>query len=72
MKTIVEVFKTNVEQESEAKLLLQKLAKRFPACRINFDLSDCDKILRVQGSVIQPNKIIELLSRNDFKCALLD
>ena len=46
---MVEVFKTNVRSIRKAKLIIQKLAEEFPAHKINFDLSDCDRILRVAG-----------------------
>ena len=49
---MVEVFKTNVQSTREAKRIIQKLAEEFPKHKINFDLSDCDRILRVQGNTI--------------------
>jgi hypothetical protein len=53
---MVEVFKTNVRSIRKAKLIIQKLAEEFPAHNINFDLNDCDKILRVQGKIFHPKK----------------
>ena len=47
--TTVEVFKTTVEKPSEAGLIVEKLQQRFPYYRINFDLADCDRILRVEA-----------------------
>ncbi len=46
----VEVFKTNVEKKSQSKMLLGVLHETFPSLKINFDLSDCDKVLRVEGA----------------------
>jgi len=62
---IVEVFKTNVDCYKEAGLLTA-LCKQFPGFRINFDLEDCDRILRVQGKDISTEEIIRLL--NDYDC----
>jgi hypothetical protein len=45
----VEVFKTSVEHSNEAKELLKILQTHFPECSFNFDLDDCDRILRAQG-----------------------
>lgn len=45
---MVEVFKTNVKKQRQAKLLLKKLGQEFPTYLFNFDLEDCDKILRVE------------------------
>lgn len=69
---MVEVFKTNVTEENEAARLLSLLINQLPACIINFDLQDCDNILRVKGDAIPINAIIELVNSNGFDCALLD
>ena len=69
---MVEVFKTNVGSISNAKLIIQKLAEEFPAHKINFDLDDCDKILRVQGSDISPEKITQLLISENYQCQALE
>ena len=69
---MVEVFKTNVTEENEAARLLSLLINQLPACIINFDLQDCDNILRVKGDAIPINSIIELVNSNGFDCALLD
>jgi hypothetical protein len=69
---MVEVFKTNVTEENEADRLLSLLTNQIPACKINFDLQDCDNILRVKGDAIPITAIIELVNNNGFECALLD
>ena len=68
---MVEVFKTNV-QEHMAIALLGALSAAFPHCRINFDLEDCDRILRVEGSNICNETIIQLLNAHEFHCEVLD
>lgn len=45
---MVEVFKTNVEELYVANMLIEQMQKEFPAYKVNFDLSDCDRILRVE------------------------
>jgi hypothetical protein len=45
---IVEVFKTNVCTRRYANRLLNQIHKTFTGYDANFDLDDCDKILRVQ------------------------
>ncbi|MDB5151341.1 MAG: hypothetical protein JWR54_92 [Mucilaginibacter sp.] len=69
---MVEVFKTDVRQRRQAKFLLGILQKRFPLFRINFDLEDCDKILRVEGENIQQEKIARLIIENGYQCHILD
>ncbi len=41
---IVEVFKTNVQKESEKNYVIAVIQNQFPDYKINFDLEDCDKI----------------------------
>ena len=67
----VEVFKTNVDKPRKARQLVTKLGAHFPQCKINFDLQDCDKILRVQGKEIRPEKIAELLGQHGYHCEIL-
>jgi tRNA G26 N,N-dimethylase Trm1 len=67
----IEVFKTNVMRQKQAKTILNKLKKQFNDFKINFDLSDCDKVLRVQGISISPEKIIDLMKANGYQCEVL-
>ncbi len=63
---MIEVFKTNVKKVSHAKMLVDQIHKIFEDHEANFDLEDCDKILRVKcrAGFIQPSVFISLL--NDF------
>ncbi len=69
---MVEIFRTNVEKISESKILLHKLLRHFPEHKINFDLNDWDKILRVQGKDISVEKIIQLLNKENYQCKVLE
>ena len=69
---MVEVFKTNVYEEGRSIILLQKLFEYFPDNKINFDLQDCDKILRVEGKNILSEKIMEILKEEGHLCEILD
>lgn len=69
---MVEIFKTNVEETSESILLLQKLSGHFPTCKINFDLNDWDRILRVQGEDISVEKIIQVMNKENYQCIVLE
>lgn len=46
---MVEVFKTSVQDPMQAKIVKQLLLKQNPSLEINFDLEDCDKILRIKN-----------------------
>lgn len=69
---MVEVFKTNIEEDDLAKQLATKLLVHFPQCKINFDLQDCDKILRVEGRQIRSEKIVEVINTSGYQCQVLE
>ncbi len=69
---MIEIFKTNVYEVEKSNIIFQKLHKHFPKNKINFDLQDCDKILRVEGNNILPEKIIEILNAEGHICEVLD
>lgn len=71
MKSMIEVFKTNVLKQGQAKTLLKILQKHFNEFKINFDLSDCDKVLRVQGNSISPEEIIGIVNAYGYQCEVL-
>ena len=69
---MVEVFKTNVQKKAQSKMLLCILSEAFPSFKINFDLSDCDKVLRVEGDNMEALRIIILVREHGFNCEVLD
>lgn len=68
---MIEVFKTNVQEVDQSIMIVGKLLEHFPTSIVNFDLEDCDKILRVHASSISNHKIIELLNSYGFHCEVL-
>ncbi|KRD09084.1 hypothetical protein ASE21_14640 [Flavobacterium sp. Root901] len=68
---MIEVFKTNVQEVEQSILIVGKLLEHFPNSAINFDLEDCDKILRINASAISNHKVIELLNLHGFDCEAL-
>lgn len=68
---MIEVFKTNVHGEVQSRMLISKLLEQFPASKINFDLEDCDKVLRIEGRYFCAKRIIELLKLNGHYCEVL-
>jgi len=69
---MVEVFKTNVRKKAQSKMLLGMLYEAFPWFKINFDLSDCDKVLRIEGDNIEAATIMILVKERGFNCEPLD
>jgi hypothetical protein len=70
---MVEVFKTNVQHPEHANMLIHHLHESFGHYRVNFDLDDCDKILRVQSKAgnVEPDFVIELLRDFGFSAEVL-
>ncbi len=70
---MIEVFKTNVKEDCHANLLVDQIHKIFEGHEANFDLEDCDKILRVKcrSGFIQPSKFIRLLNDFGFQAEVL-
>jgi hypothetical protein len=68
---MVEVFKTNVQKVYQADMLVNALLQFFPDSIINFDLDDCDKILRIEGSSIITERVMMLIKQNGYQCRLL-
>ena len=68
---MVEVFKTNITDKEQADKIVQQLQVYLPAAKINFDLDDCDNILRVESPHISLSDITELVAAMGFYCEAL-
>lgn len=55
---MIEIFKTNVREKQEADEIVSLLLKRNPEFKINFDLEDCDNILRIEGIGVKAGTIM--------------
>jgi len=72
-KMIVEVFKTNVTDAEVANKIVSDLTFHLPDSKVNFDLSDCDNILRIESSKeIHIESITEHLVRWGYFCEVLE
>ncbi len=68
---MIEVFKTNIQNGEDAQQVERVLLHHLPPMRINFDLDDCDRILRIEAEVISIHEIIRLLTSMNFLCEVL-
>ena len=68
---MVEVFKTNVEQVEHSEMLIDQIINQIPNSQINFDLEDCDKILRIEAESVSNQLIIEILHQNGYRAEVL-
>ena len=65
---MIEVFKTDVGTQKQAGKILTQLSIKYPSAKINFDLDDCDKILRIESETKITQSIIKLLQDKGFYC----
>jgi hypothetical protein len=68
----IEIFRTDVSDERQAQQLKEMLHLHFPSSRINFDLADCDKVLRIEGADFTIEKVLLLVSGRGVACTILD
>jgi hypothetical protein len=70
---MVEVFKTNVCDHVNAAILVAKIHDAFRGYSANFDLDDCDKILRIEcnSDCIQTTYVIKLLKDFGYAAQVL-
>ena len=66
------VFKTSVKTKTQIKKLNPHINTILPKAKWNFDLEDCDKILRIDSheNVVLPIK--DLLQFHKFNCEELE
>ncbi len=68
---MIEIFKTNVQNERESFRIMDALNHCFPDFKINFDLSDCDNILRIESAQIDIPAVLYILKDLGVHCELL-
>jgi hypothetical protein len=73
MQAMVEVFKTNVKDPELAIMLVSQIHLNFVDYQANFDLEDCDNILRVQCAtgLVQSSLLINLLNKMGYNAEVL-
>ena len=69
---MVEVFKTNISNEEDAHGILSVLMSLLPDAFINFDLEDCDNILRIQNCAVHTSEIETIVRHKGFECDVLE
>lgn len=53
-------------------MVINLIKSVLPVGKINFDLEDCDKILRIEAKEIQVQPILNLLLDSGFTCIPLE
>ena len=68
----VEVFKTDVRKKKVARTLVKSLSIQFPDYKINIDLADCDKVLRVESEcLLDVDPLVRFVKSQNVKIELL-
>jgi hypothetical protein len=70
---MVEVFKTNVTDSTDAGMIADAIGETLDGYNANFDLHDCDNILRVQSrsGYVDPGQVIRLVEYLGFEAEVL-
>lgn len=70
---MVEVFKTDVKAYAHARMLIREIQEAFAGYSANFDLQDCDNILRItsQRKMISSSCLISFLKEYGFHAEVL-
>ncbi len=69
---MVEVFRTNVADPADSQRIVLALHAHFPFGSVNFDLEDCDRILRIEDEQVSPETTIRLLEELGYFCEVLE
>jgi len=68
----VEVFCTDVQTSESAACILSLISNAHPSYNANFDLEDCDRILRVESTgPIETEKIIAIIQTCGYTISIL-
>ncbi|TDQ28528.1 hypothetical protein [Tenacibaculum caenipelagi] len=68
MKTVL-VFKTSVTKNKEIKIVQPTLSRLIAKNDCwNFDLEDCDNILRVETQKVKADAVLKALQHHGFYC----
>ncbi|SIT02669.1 hypothetical protein [Belliella pelovolcani] len=68
---IISVYATSVTKRKASELIINEIGLIDGVLSCNFDLEDCDKILRVVSKIDISEVIRELLISKGFKCVEL-
>lgn len=66
------IYQTSVNTKRKIKSLTPFLNNLLQISNWNFDLDDCDNILRIESNKNISEQIIELLDKKGFKCIELN
>lgn len=71
---IVEIFKTNIQNDKDADKVIRSLLTLYPTCKINFDLEDEENILRVEAIDlgIETDRVVNYMVGLGYNCERIE
>jgi cell fate (sporulation/competence/biofilm development) regulator YmcA (YheA/YmcA/DUF963 family) len=66
------IYKTDVATQTQASTLYPLLNALPPVQQYNFDLEDCDHILRVVSTEAETHAVCQLLNTQGFNCETME
>ena len=64
----VYVFKTSILSEMDVSIVQPQFDTLPSGTRWNFDLEDCDNILKIESSSDITQKVVEILNEHHYEC----
>jgi hypothetical protein len=65
---MIRVYKTDVQCPQTAADIMNELLKQSPDFRVNFDLQDCDHVLRIEGTTFETEQVRNVVGKFGFAC----
>lgn len=69
---MIEIFKTDVKNKQLAEKIAQQISTLFSIQSIHFDLSDCDRVLRIEGTDLNNQEVIKIVNSYGHSCTELE
>jgi hypothetical protein len=66
---MIEVYKTNVSDAETACIIINQIRAKIKGVKANFDLSDCDHVLRVEHIEFDVKLISQIVSEMGFSAS---
>lgn len=66
----IEVFVTNIQNAFQSEQIKEDILAKYPKLKIDFDLEDIDRVLRIEG-FFNSSEVIEMLTSNNYKCEIM-
>ena len=72
MESEILIFRTNINTFDQLKKVDTILSGQTAIRKWNIDLDDCDKVLRIETSILQIENVIDFLKPHDIFCEELE